>query len=97
MVIGSDPTIQPATILINIEASRAHFESLIANMSMMPPSGASGGDLGTMSGRGMVVDSNAGWDPSGRTLIWSSAWIAVTDLGRSVRWPQSRIGMAHSR
>ena len=60
MVIGSDPTIQPATILITIEASRAHFESLIANMSMMPPSGASGGDLGTMAGRGMVVDSNAG-------------------------------------
>ena len=33
MIIASDPTIQPASILINIEASRAHFESLIANMS----------------------------------------------------------------
>jgi len=33
MVITSDPTTQPATILINIEASRAYFESLIATMS----------------------------------------------------------------
>jgi len=37
MVITSDPTVQPATILINIEASRAHFESLIANMSNASP------------------------------------------------------------
>jgi len=33
MVIVSDPAIQPATTLLNIEASRAHFESLINNMS----------------------------------------------------------------
>ena len=32
MVIVSDPTIQPATTLINIEASRAHFEALISNL-----------------------------------------------------------------
>jgi len=32
MVIVSDPTIQPAATLINIEASRAHFESLIAQL-----------------------------------------------------------------
>ena len=32
MVIVSDPTIQPATTLINIEASRPHFESLIAQL-----------------------------------------------------------------
>jgi Ras-related GTP-binding protein A/B len=34
MVITSDPTTQPATILINIEASRAYFESLIATVSL---------------------------------------------------------------
>jgi Ras-related GTP-binding protein A/B len=34
MVIVSDPRIQPATTLINIEASRAHFESLIAQLKM---------------------------------------------------------------
>ena len=32
MIIASDPSIQPASILINIEASRNHFESLIANL-----------------------------------------------------------------
>ena len=35
MIITSDPMIQPATILINIEASRSHFESLIANVSRL--------------------------------------------------------------
>ena len=49
MIIASDPSIQPASILINIEASRAHFESLIANMSNAanalagPGNGATGG------------------------------------------------------
>lgn len=33
MIIASDPSVQPASILINIEASRAHFEAMIANMS----------------------------------------------------------------
>ena len=28
---------QPATILINLEASRAYYEGLIANMSLQPP------------------------------------------------------------
>ena len=37
MAIASDPSVQPASILINIEASRAHFEALIANMSHAPP------------------------------------------------------------
>ena len=37
MVIGSDPAVQPATILINLEASRAYYEGLIANMSLQPP------------------------------------------------------------
>jgi len=32
MVIVSDPAIQPATTLINIEASRAHFEALVAQL-----------------------------------------------------------------
>ena len=32
MVITSDPGIQPASILINIETSRTHFESLIATV-----------------------------------------------------------------
>ena len=32
MVIVSDPAIQPATTLINIEASHAHFEALISNL-----------------------------------------------------------------
>merc|ERR1712087_75349 len=34
MVIVSDASIQPATTLINIEASRAHFESLIAQLKL---------------------------------------------------------------
>ena len=42
MIIASDPTIQPASILINIEASRAHFESLIANMSNVSGASAAG-------------------------------------------------------
>ena len=32
MVIVADKEIQPATTLINIEASRAHFESLVAQL-----------------------------------------------------------------
>ena len=42
MVIASDPSVQPASILINIEASRAHFEALIANMSHATPSAPTG-------------------------------------------------------
>ena len=38
MVIVSDKDIQPATVLINIEASRAHFEALINNMNNPQPS-----------------------------------------------------------
>ena len=34
MVIVSDPTVQPATTLINIEASRAKFEALISNLGL---------------------------------------------------------------
>ena len=53
MIIASDPAIQPASILINIEASRAHFESLIANMSNVanaqPESGAGGDGGGVVS------------------------------------------------
>ena len=51
MIISSDPTVQPASILINIEASRAHFEALIANMSNMTnasaaaPTGGEGGSV----------------------------------------------------
>jgi len=58
MVIASDPTVQPATILINIEASRAHFEALIANMS------ASANNMGSSSG-GDRAGGAAGVDSSG--------------------------------
>jgi len=44
MVIASDPTVQAATIQINIEASRAHFEALIANMSASANTMGSGGE-----------------------------------------------------
>jgi len=47
MVIVSDPTIQPATTLLNIEASRAHFESLINNMSNF---GHMGGPINSANG-----------------------------------------------
>lgn len=40
MVIVSDKSIQPATVLINIEASRAHFEALINNMNNPAPNPA---------------------------------------------------------
>ena len=53
MIIASDPTIQPAAILINIEASRAHFESLIANMSNVQMGNAGGAD-GVVGGEGAV-------------------------------------------
>ena len=58
MVIASDPTVQPATILINIEASRAHFEALIANMS------ASANNMGGSSG-GERTGGAAGVDSTG--------------------------------
>jgi Ras-related GTP-binding protein A/B len=50
MVIASDPKIQPASILINIEASRQHFEALIANMSTASNGGQQTGGEGTDSG-----------------------------------------------
>ena len=37
MVIVSDPTIEPATTLINIDASRSHFESLINSLNSATP------------------------------------------------------------
>ena len=47
MVIVSDKDIQPATTLINIEASRTHFEALINNMSNPQPNAPA---LGTLNG-----------------------------------------------
>ena len=46
MVIVSDKDIQPATTLINIEASRATFEALINNLNNPPPAAPSLGSLG---------------------------------------------------
>ena len=50
MVIVSDPAIQPATTLLNIEASRAHFESLINNMSNFGASAVVNSSIGTIQG-----------------------------------------------
>ena len=61
MVIASDPSVQPASILINVEASRAHFEALIANMSQVPPSGAPTG--GAIEG-GAVAPATEGGVPA---------------------------------
>ena len=59
MVIVSDKDIQPATTLINIEASRATFEALINNLSNAQPAApglggppAESGDL--MAGKASI-------------------------------------------
>ena len=51
MIIASNPSVQPASILINIEASRAHFEAMIANMSNNAGN-ASGSTGGVIEGAG---------------------------------------------
>ena len=52
MIVASDPTIQPASILINIEASRPHFEALIANLSHAEAPPQEGGGGGGLVGEG---------------------------------------------
>ena len=52
MIVASDPTIQPASILINIEASRPHFEALIANLSHAEATPQEGGGGGGLVGEG---------------------------------------------
>ena len=61
MVIVSDKDIQPATVLINIEASRSHFEALINNMNNPQPSAPS---LGSLNG---AAPSEGGGDLMGGT------------------------------
>jgi len=51
MAIVSDPSVQPATTLINIEASRSHFESLINNMSNFSGNGGAATDEPVAAGK----------------------------------------------
>ena len=55
MIIASDPSVQPASILINIEASRPHFESLIANMSNAANNAQAG------AADGVSTELRSGW------------------------------------
>ena len=61
MVIASEPTLQPAAVLINIEASRAHFEALIANMSHAANSSMGG----TVDAAAALTDGSSGGSGGG--------------------------------
>ena len=61
MIIASDPSVQPASILINIEASRAHFEAMIANMSNNAGNANNGNSAG---GGGTALEGSGGSSPT---------------------------------